>query len=114
MFFYQIYGNGGHPALKSTRIRKPPDALMFMDSDCFCVYYPWLRAFTSDSDSDGVGDSAQGYEPYSHGRPTVHNGGANVARLDGHDERVAFSRLWAITNSPAAGSPAHSFWNLED
>jgi prepilin-type N-terminal cleavage/methylation domain-containing protein/prepilin-type processing-associated H-X9-DG protein len=114
LFFYQIDSNGNHPALKSTRIRRPDDALAFMDTDGFYVYSPKLRAFTFDSDGDGVGDSDPGYVPYSHGRPTVHNNGADVALLDGHVERVAFKKLWAITNSPTAGSPAHSFWNLED
>jgi prepilin-type N-terminal cleavage/methylation domain-containing protein/prepilin-type processing-associated H-X9-DG protein len=114
MFYYQIDGTGSHQALKSTRIRKPNDALTFMDTDGYYVYSPMLRAFTYDSDGDGVGDSDPSYAPYSHGRPTVHNRGANVALLDGHVERVAFKQLWAITNSPTSGSPAHSFWNLED
>jgi prepilin-type processing-associated H-X9-DG protein/prepilin-type N-terminal cleavage/methylation domain-containing protein len=114
MFFYQIDSAGSHAALKSTRIRKPNDALMFMDTDGFYVYSPMLRPFTYDSDGDGVGDSDANYAPYSHGRPTVHNGGANVALLDGHVERVAFKKLWAITSTPTAGSPAHSFWNLDD
>jgi prepilin-type N-terminal cleavage/methylation domain-containing protein/prepilin-type processing-associated H-X9-DG protein len=114
MFFYQIDGSGSHQALKSTRIRKPHDALMFMDTDYFYVYSPMLRPFNYDSDGDGEDDSDRSYAPYSHGRPTVHNRGANVALLDGHVERVAFKKLWAITNSPAPGSPAHSFWDLED
>lgn len=114
MFFYQIDGSGSHQALKSIRIRKPNDALAFMDTDGFYVYSPMLRPFAYDSDGDGVGDSDPNYAPYSHGRPTVHNKGANVALLDGHVERVAFKKLWAITNSPVAGSPAHTFWNLDD
>jgi prepilin-type processing-associated H-X9-DG protein len=114
LFFYQIDGTGNHPALKSTRIRRADDALAFMDTDGFYVYSPMLRPFTYDSDADGVADSDPNYAPYSHGRPTVHNNAANVALLDGHIERVQFKRLWAITNSPTAGSPAHSFWNLED
>jgi len=114
MFYYQIDSSGSHQALKSTRIKKQHDALAFMDTDGFYVYSPMLRPFTFDSDGDGAGDSDPNYAPYSHGRPTVHNNAANVALLDGHVERVAFKKLWAITNSPTAGSPAHSFWNLED
>jgi prepilin-type N-terminal cleavage/methylation domain-containing protein/prepilin-type processing-associated H-X9-DG protein len=114
MFYYQIDGTGSHPAMKSTRIKKPDDALMFMDTDGYYVYSPMLRPFTYDSDGDGVGDSDANYAPYSHGRPTVHNNSSDVALLDGHVQRVAFKKLWAITNSPVAGSPAHSFWNLDD
>ena len=114
MFYYMIDGTGTHQALKTTRIRKPDDALAFMDTDGYYVYSPMLRPFTYDSDGDNVGDSDANYAPYSHGRPTVHNNGANTTLLDGHVERVAFKKLWAITNSPVAGFPVHSFWNLED
>ena len=114
MFYYQIDSSGSHQAMKSTRIRKPHDALMFMDTDYFYVYSPMLRPFTNDCDGDGKPDSDPNYAPYSHGRPTVHNNAANVALLDGHVERVAFKTLWAVTNNPSAGSPAHSFWRLDD
>ena len=110
-FYYQQDASGLHPPLKGARIRKPADALMFMDCTGYYVYSPLELPFTADSDGDGVGDSGAAYKPYSHGRPTVHNGGANVTLLDGHVERVAFKKLWAIK---AGGLPVHSFWYLED
>ena len=110
-FYYAQVGNVFNPPLNSTRIRKPADALMFMDTDGYYVYSPLQRAFTYDSDSDGLGDSDPNYAPYSHGRPTVHNNAANVTLLDGHVERVGFKKLWQIK---AGGIPVHSFWYLED
>lgn len=110
-FYYRTNGSSVYPPLKSSRIRKPADALMFMDCTGYYVYSPMLRPFTFDSDQDGVGDSDPNYAPYSHGRPTVHNNGANVTLLDAHVERVAFKKLWEIK---AGGKPVHSFWYLED
>jgi prepilin-type N-terminal cleavage/methylation domain-containing protein/prepilin-type processing-associated H-X9-DG protein len=114
--FYYAYKTSGafDPPLKATRIKKPNDALMFMDVSGpagYYVYSPALRPFTTDSDGDGVPDSDPSYAPYSHGRPTVHNNGANVTLLDGHVERVPFKKLWEIK---AGGIPVHSFWYLED
>ena len=97
--------------MKGTRIRKPSDALMFMDTDGYYIYSPLLRPFTGDCDGDGVPDTDPTYAPYSHGRPTVHSNGANVGLLDGHVERVAFKKLWAINRK---GTMIHSFWDLED
>ena len=115
MFYYQVDGNGNHPPVKSTRIRRPDDALMFMDTDYFYVYSPVWLPFTVDCDKDGTNDCGSwSYVPYSHACPSIHSGGANVALLDGHVERVPFKKLWAITDTPVPGSPAHSFWNLED
>ncbi len=37
--------------------------------------------------------------------------GANVMLLDGHVERVAFPKLWAVD---PAGKVRHSFWYLEE
>jgi prepilin-type N-terminal cleavage/methylation domain-containing protein/prepilin-type processing-associated H-X9-DG protein len=106
-FYYQ----DNRQPIKGSRIKKPADALMFMDTTGFYVYSPMLRPFTFDSDKDGVGDSDANYAPFSHGRPTVHNNGANVALLDGHVERVAYKKLWAVKSG---GLPVHSFWYLED
>jgi prepilin-type N-terminal cleavage/methylation domain-containing protein/prepilin-type processing-associated H-X9-DG protein len=110
-FYYAVVGSTLNPPLKSARIRKPGDALMFMDTDGYYVYSPLLRAFTFDSDGDGQGDSDPNYAPFSHGRPTVHNNAANVTLLDGHVERVAYRKLWQIKSG---GVPVHSFWYLED
>ncbi len=110
-FYYGYNGSTVSPPLKASRIKKPADAMMFMETDTYYVYSPLLRPFTFDSDGDGMGDSDPDYGPYSHGRPTVHNNGANVTLLDGHVERVAFKKLWQIKSG---GLPMHSFWYLED
>jgi prepilin-type N-terminal cleavage/methylation domain-containing protein/prepilin-type processing-associated H-X9-DG protein len=110
-FYYAYSGGTFDPPLKASRIRKADDALMFMDTTGFYVYPPVLRPFTADSDGDGVGDTDGSYAPYSHGRPTVHNKGANVTLLDGHVERVPFKKLWEIK---AGGVPVHSYWYLDD
>ena len=116
--FYYSQRNVGDPIippLKSTRIKKSSDALMFMDTAFYYVYAPSRPAyyFNDDSDGDRVNDSLFGYKPYSRARPTVHSQGANVTLLDGHVERVPFKKLWEIKRSPA-GAPVHSFWYLED
>ena len=43
-------------------------------------------------------------------RPTVHNGGANLTMLDGHVERVAFKKFWALD---ASGNMAHPYWYID-
>lgn len=110
-FYYRTVGSSVCPPLKTTSVRKPADALMFMDTDGYYVYSPVLRAFTFDSDGDGIGDSDPSYAPYSHGRPTVHSDGANVTLLDGHIERVPFKKLW---QTKSGGVPVHSYWYLDD
>lgn len=110
-FYYENENGAINPPLKSSRIHKPSDALMFTDSDGFYVYSPLLRPFTADSDGDGVPDTDPTYSPYNHGRPTVHSMGANVGLLDGHVERVPFQKLWEVDRR---GAVVHSFWYLED
>lgn len=109
------YANQGTPPLKVTRITKPADALMFMDTITHYVYSPVEPSykFTLDLDGDGKPDTMSGYPnvPFNFGRPTVHNGGANLTLLDGHVERVPFRKLWQID---AAGNVVHSFWYMED
>ncbi len=101
------------PPLKAARIKKPSDALAFMDTTWYYVYSPAdpSMKFDADSDMDGKMDTLGQYKPFSHGRPTVHNNGANVGLLDGHLERVAYKKLYAID---ASGNVTHSFWWLED
>jgi prepilin-type N-terminal cleavage/methylation domain-containing protein/prepilin-type processing-associated H-X9-DG protein len=110
-FYYAKVGSTSYPPLKSTRIKKPDAALIFMDTAGYYVYSPVIAPFTADCDGDGVNDTDPSYSPYSHGRPTVHSNGANVTLLDGHIERVPFKKLWQINT---AGKVVHPFWYLED
>ena len=112
------YGNSGstlNPPLSVFRIKKPADAMIFMDTITHYVYSPVCSSykFTLDLDGDGKVDSMSQYPgtPFNYGRPTVHNGGANVTLMDGHVERVSFERLWQVDG---AGNVVHSFWYMED
>jgi prepilin-type processing-associated H-X9-DG protein len=115
MFYYGANVNGAalYPPLKAARIRKPSDALAFMDTLWYYVYSPAdpTMEFNADSDGDGKPDTLAQYAPFSHGRPTVHNQGSNVGLLDGHVERVPYKKLWEVDSS---GNVTHSFWWLED
>jgi len=107
---------GDHtPPLIVSRIAKPGDAMMFMDTLTHYVYSPVDPAyrFTLDLNRDGVADTMPQYPDtaFNFGRPTVHNNGANVTLLDGHVERVGFKKLWEVD---AARKVVHSFWYLED
>ena len=113
-FYYHQSPSGSTPPLKGCRIRKPDDALMFIDTTSYYVYSPVDAnyVFTVDMNGDGMLDSFGWYPgwPFNYARPTVHNDGANVTLLDGHIERVAFGKLWAVRG----GKVLHSFWYLED
>jgi prepilin-type N-terminal cleavage/methylation domain-containing protein/prepilin-type processing-associated H-X9-DG protein len=103
------------PPLKVSRIGKPADAMIFMDTITHYVYSPVDPAykFTLDLNGDGKVDTMPQYPdtPFNCGRPTVHNNGANLTLLDGHMERVSFRKLWEID---AANRVVHSFWYMED
>ena len=106
-FYYHNYGGVLAPALKGSRIKKPSQAMLFMDSEDFYVYSPLDRPF-ADGNADGVGEpiAGAGVDQYNRARPTVHNNGANTALLDGHVERVAYKKLWGVSG----GLPTHPFW----
>ncbi|HRT55417.1 MAG TPA: prepilin-type N-terminal cleavage/methylation domain-containing protein [Candidatus Paceibacterota bacterium] len=103
------------PPLKASRIRKPADALMYMDTITHYVYSPVepTYKFTLDLNGDGKADTMARYPdtPFNSGRPTVHADGANVTLLDGHVERVPFKKLWEIDG---ANNVVHTSWYLED
>jgi prepilin-type processing-associated H-X9-DG protein len=113
-FYYET----GNPPLKRLKIRHPDDALMFMDVELFYVYSPVSAPdysggkWTADVDGDGDPDSAASYQPYSHGRPTVHDAGSNVGMLDGHVQRVPYKILWAVDNH--FKTPTCTLWNIFD
>ena len=114
-FFYAVLSGSRNPPLKAGRVKKPSDAMIFMDSLSHYVYSPVEPAynFTLDMNGDGVPDTMPQYPdvPFNNGRPTVHSNGSNVTLLDGHVERVSFKRLWEVDKSKKV---VHSFWYLND
>jgi prepilin-type N-terminal cleavage/methylation domain-containing protein/prepilin-type processing-associated H-X9-DG protein len=109
-----FYYGGEVKPLKATRIKKPVDAMMYMDTVTHYVYSPIVWAFDMDVNRDGMMDTSAGVYAgefsFNNGRPTVHNSGANVTLLDGHVERVPFKKLWEWRSSKIV----HSFWYMED
>jgi prepilin-type N-terminal cleavage/methylation domain-containing protein/prepilin-type processing-associated H-X9-DG protein len=107
------YGNEMKP-IRTTRIKKPADAMMYMDTVTHYVYSPLVWHFDRDLTRDGMMDSMDPIYStefsFNNGRPTVHNNGANVTLLDGHAERAPFKKLWEWRNNRIV----HSFWYLED
>ena len=107
-------GGGKNPPVKVSRLKKPDDALIYMDVLTYWMYSPVQFPFDEDKDGDGMldnGMSSFGYHtPYNCGQPKVHSLGANVTLMDGHVERVAFKKLWANKS----GVVTHSFWYMED
>jgi len=114
-FFYALLSGTRNPPLKATQIRKPADALMYMDSISHYIYSPVEPAyyFTLDMNGDHIPDTMPQYPdtPFNNARPTVHSDGANTSLLDGHVERVSFKRLWQVDK---ANKVVHSFWYLDD
>jgi prepilin-type N-terminal cleavage/methylation domain-containing protein len=116
-FFYGgklLTGAESRP-LRASSIKKPADAMLYMDCVAFYLYSPADPSyrFTRDSDGDGVLDAC-GNQPeyaYSYARPTVHDRGADVTLMDGHVQWVPFKKLWAVDR---ANNVTHSFWYLND
>ncbi len=111
-----FYGNRGTPPLKAARIKKPADALIFMDTVTHYVYspvdptYKFTLDFTGEGDADSMGQYPN--TPFNNGRPMVHSKGAVLTLLDGHSERVPFVKLYAIEKH--TGNATHSYWYMED
>ncbi len=109
------YGNPGTtPTLRySSAVKKTSDAMLFTDCVTGYIYSPLTWPWTLDQDKDGKPDTMANYATtaFNWARPTVHSGGANVTLMDGHVERVSYSKLWAVRNDK---TPAHSFWYLDD
>ena len=109
-----FYYGGEMKPIKSARIKKPVDAMMYTDTVTHYVYSPLIWTFDRDLDRDGMMDSMDAVYTtefsFNNARPTVHNNGANVTLLDGHVERVPFKKLWEWRNNKII----HSYWYLED
>jgi prepilin-type processing-associated H-X9-DG protein len=111
-FYYATLGTVQYLPLSVSRIKKPADAMTYMDTITRYVYSPVNWKFALDMDGDGKLDTRSGSSvPFNNGRPTVHHGGANVTLMDGHVEWVSFDKLWKVD---AAANIVHSFWYMED
>src|SRR5688572_1102529 len=108
------YGDTTRP-LNVSRIAKPSDAMLFIDTVTHYVYSPVdpVYRFSLDLNRDGMVDTMANYPDtaFNFARPTVHSSGANITLLDGHVERVPFKQLWQVDSSKKV---VHSFWYMED
>jgi prepilin-type N-terminal cleavage/methylation domain-containing protein/prepilin-type processing-associated H-X9-DG protein len=105
------YGDSVAP-MPASRIRRPSQAMIFMDTFSLYVYSPLLYPFTRDADGDKILDSSamDSGIAYNDGRPTVHSGGANITGADGHVERVSFRVFWQMSGATDMSSP---LWYME-
>jgi len=104
------YGNRVKP-MSASKIKRPAQAMIFVDTISHYLYSPLAYPFSADQDGDGKLDTWPNYGyAYNWARATVHNGGANVTAADGHVERVSFRLLWQMT---PAGEMASRLWYME-
>jgi prepilin-type N-terminal cleavage/methylation domain-containing protein/prepilin-type processing-associated H-X9-DG protein len=111
-FWYAKYNGAQMPTTASIgRIKKPADALLYLDTVNNLVYSPHQAKFAEDSDKDGMLDSAGGFGfAFNEARPKIHGGGANVTLMDGHTEHLSYKKFWEYRNDKMI----HSFWYYED
>jgi prepilin-type N-terminal cleavage/methylation domain-containing protein/prepilin-type processing-associated H-X9-DG protein len=105
------YGDTVGP-MPAARIRRPAQALIFMDTLTHYVYSPLLHPFTRDADGDKLLDSStvDAGIAYNDARPTVHSGGANITSADGHVERLSLRVLWQTSGATDMANP---LWYME-
>lgn len=95
--------------LKTTRIQKPAEALVFQDA-INELPSPLLRPFVfPDRDADGIGDVPVTV-PSGDANFRVHTDATQISLLDGHVERVHYKKLWAYDKK---GRVTHPFWYPE-
>jgi prepilin-type processing-associated H-X9-DG protein len=104
------YGNRT-PPMPASKIKRPAQAMIFVDTITHYLYSPLAYPFTTDQDGDGKPDTWPNYGyAYNWGRPTVHSGGCNVTTADGHVEHVSFRVLWQMT---PIGEMSNRLWYME-
>src|ERR1039457_6932943 len=73
-----FYYGDAVPAMPSSKIKHPAQAMIFVDTITHYLYSPLLYPFSDDNDQDGIKDTWPNYGvAYNWARPTVHSGGAN-------------------------------------
>ena len=107
-----FYYSDSVPPMPASRIKRPAQAMIFIDTLTHYVYSPLLHPFTRDADGDGLKDSSavDAGIAYNDARPTVHSGGANITAADAHVERVPFRILWRTVGTSDMSS---RFWYME-
>lgn len=85
---------------KVSRIKNPAEAMLFADGHNTYVLTPLSQKV--ERNADGV------IEFHNGANSRVHLGGSNTGLLDGHVERVRYSKLWHLDDESEA---THPFWH---